>query len=140
MKIVLIAKNRKYRKIHTANNIDIVKKILPKNCHKLDKYIFFVKHLATLPLGIRLIHISPSYWTVYRSFEIILEVERTPTSKDIFDSGHLQHERERSVMERKYMNSDKAQWKELELTTLINEVGGGPNIHSKQAHLLQCKS
>ena len=36
------------------------------------------------------------------------EVERTPTTKDIFYSGHLQHEREKSDMERKYMNSDKA--------------------------------
>jgi len=25
------------------------------------------------PLRARLIHISPSYWTIYRSFEIILE-------------------------------------------------------------------
>ena len=35
----------------------------------------------------------------------------------LFDSGHLQHERERPDMERKYMNSDKAQRKEPELTT-----------------------
>jgi len=40
------------------------------------------------------------------------EVERTPTTKDTD-----QHERERPDMERKYMNSDKAQTKEPELTT-----------------------
>jgi len=39
------------------------------------------------------------------------EVERTlATIRTIlFDSGHLQHERERLDMERKYMNSDKVQ-------------------------------
>jgi len=31
-------------------------------------------------------------------------------------------------MKRKYMNSDKVQWKEPELTTFISEVGGGANI------------
>ena len=31
-------------------------------------------------------------------------------------------------MERKYMNPDKAQWKEPELTILISEVGGGTNM------------
>jgi len=35
----------------------------------------------------------------------------------LFYSGHLQHECERPDMERKYMNSDKAQRKEIELTT-----------------------
>jgi len=35
----------------------------------------------------------------------------------LFYSGHLQHERERPDMERKYMNSDKAQRKEPELAT-----------------------
>jgi len=52
-------------------------------------------------------------------------------------SSHLQHKRERRDMERKLMNTDKAQWKDPELTTLISEVGGGTNIQSKQAHLLQ---
>jgi len=28
----------------------------------------------------------------------------------------------------------------MELTTLISVVGGGTNIRSKQAHVLQCKS
>jgi len=37
------------------------------------------------------------------------EVERLRTI--LFYSGHLQHEHERSDMERKYMNSDKAEWK-----------------------------
>jgi len=36
------------------------------------------------------------------------EVERTHTINDIFDSGHLQHVRERLDMDRKYMNTDKA--------------------------------
>jgi len=35
----------------------------------------------------------------------------------LFYSGHLQHERERPDMERKYMNSDNAQREEPELTT-----------------------
>jgi len=43
-------------------------------------------------------------------------------------------------MQWKYMNSDKAQWKEPELTALISEVGGGPDIQSRQAQFLQCKS
>jgi len=35
-------------------------------------------------------------------------------------------------MERKLMNSDKTQWKESELKTVISEVGGGAtNIQSK---------
>jgi len=43
-------------------------------------------------------------------------------------------------MERKYMNSDKAPMKRVELTTLINEVGGGTNIQGKRAYVLQYKS
>jgi len=34
----------------------------------------------------------------------------------LFYSGHLQHERKRPGMERKYLNSDKVQKKETELT------------------------
>jgi len=56
-----------------------------------------------------------------------------------FDSGHLQHEHERSDLEGNCMNSGKAQWKMPELTTLINEVGG-TNIQSKQVRVLQCES
>jgi len=40
-----------------------------------------VRHRAMLtpvsPLRTRLIHISPSCWTIYRSFEIILEMGTT---------------------------------------------------------------
>jgi len=50
----------------------------------------------------------------------------------LFYLGHLQNERERPDMERKHMNSDKAQRKEPELAT----DGGGTNIQSKQACLL----
>ena len=32
------------------------------------------------------------------------------------------------------LSSDKPQWKEPKLTTLINEVSGGTNIQSRQAH------
>jgi len=46
----------------------------------------------------------------------------------LFYSGHLQQERERADMERKYMNSDKAQWKEPEFATFFSEVDGGTNI------------
>jgi len=42
-------------------------------------------------------------------------------------------------MKQKYMNNDKAQWKEPKLTTLISEVGGGTNMQNKQAHILQCE-
>jgi len=44
-------------------------------------------------------------------------------------SGDLQHERERPDMERKYMNSDKSQRKEPELTTSWS----GISIQSKLA-------
>jgi len=53
-----------------------------------------------------------------------------------FYSGHLQNERERPDMKQKCMDTNKAQWKEPELTTLISEVGGGTNVRSKQAHVL----
>jgi len=43
-------------------------------------------------------------------------------------------------MKRKYMNTDKAQWKKPELTTLISEVGGGTNMQSMQARVLQYKA
>jgi len=68
------------------------------------------------------------------------EIEKTPAMNDNFDSGHLQHEREKPDMERKYMNSDKAQWKEPELTALLGNVGGGTNKQGKNAHIVQCKS
>jgi len=42
-------------------------------------------------------------------------------------------------MKRKYMNTDSAQWKEPEWTTLIREVGVGTNMQSKQARVLQYK-
>ena len=43
-------------------------------------------------------------------------------------------------MKRKYTNTDKTHWKEPELTTLFNEVGGGTNMQSKQARVLQYKA
>jgi len=39
------------------------------------------------------------------------KVVRTLTTNDIFYSGHLQHERERPDIERKYMNGDKVKEK-----------------------------
>jgi len=56
------------------------------------------------------------------------------------DSSHLQDERERPYMKRKYTNFDKAQWKQPKLTTLISEVSSDTNMQSKEAHVLQCKS
>jgi len=39
------------------------------------------------------------------------------------------------------MNTDNAQWKEPELTTLISEVGGSTNMQSiMQARVLQYKA
>jgi len=60
----------------------------------------------------------------------------------LFYSGHLQHELERpDMLERKYMNSDKAQRKEPELKTYWSgTVSGGTNIQSKQACVLRNKS
>jgi len=52
------------------------------------------------------------------------------------DSDHLQNKHEMPDMKRKYMNTDKVQWKEPELTTLVGEVVGGTNIQNKQAHVL----
>jgi len=56
-----------------------------------------------------------------------------------YDSHHLQHKRERLDMEQKYMDSDKTQRKEPELTTLISEMGDDTNIYSKQVYVLQYK-
>ena len=43
-------------------------------------------------------------------------------------------------MKQKYMNTDNAQWKEPESTTLISEVGGSTNMQSIQARVLQYKA
>jgi len=43
-------------------------------------------------------------------------------------------------MKRKYTNTDKTQWKEPELTTLISEVGSGTNMQAKPARVLQYKA
>ena len=37
-------------------------------------------------------------------------------------------------MKRKYMNTDKTQWKEPELPTLISEVGGVTNKPARVLH------
>jgi len=58
----------------------------------------------------------------------------------LFDSDHLQYERETPNMEWKCVNSDKAQMKEPELTPLINEVGGGTNLQWNQVHVMKYKS
>jgi len=42
-------------------------------------------------------------------------------------------------MKRKYVNTDNAQWKEPELTT-ISEVGGSTNMQRMQARVLQYKA
>jgi len=50
------------------------------------------------------------------------EIESRASIRTIFlDSDHLQHERERPDMKRKYMNSDKAQRKEPELTSFFSQ-------------------
>ena len=43
-------------------------------------------------------------------------------------------------MKRKYRNTDKTQWKEPELTTLISEVDGVTNMQSKPARVLHYKA
>jgi len=156
-----------------------------------------VRHKAMItpvnPLRTKLIHISPSYWTIYRSFEIILEwelsigwefeanirckihcfkkhsiwyeslwiifkkmrnrrgqlglqrtrkskaranvFERTPATNDIFWFRSPTTWTLKTRQERKYVNSDKARWKELESTTLISEVDGGTNMCCKASKL-----
>jgi len=42
-------------------------------------------------------------------------------------------------MKRRYMNTDKTQWKEPELTTLISEEGGVTNMQSMPARVLHYK-
>jgi len=55
----------------------------------------------------------------------------------VFDSGHLQHERERPDMERKYLNSNKAQRIDPKVTLIISEMCGATNIQSNQPCILQ---
>ena len=43
-------------------------------------------------------------------------------------------------MKRKYINTDKAQWKEPELTTLISEMDDSTNMQIMQARVLQYKA
>ena len=43
-------------------------------------------------------------------------------------------------MKRKYMNTDNAQWKEPELTTLVSEMGGSTNMQSMQTRVLEYKA
>ena len=43
-------------------------------------------------------------------------------------------------MKRKYMNTDKTQWKQPELTNLSSEVGGVTNTQSKPARVLHYKA
>jgi len=47
---------------------------------------------------------------------------------------------QKANMKQKYMNIDRAQCKEPELTTLISEVGGSTNMQSMQARVLQYKA
>jgi len=115
-----------------------------------------VRHKAIItpvrpPLA-RLIHISPSCWTIYRLFEIILEMVTVHWIElQIQCSIQVHCFKKHSVryelcfkkyltadMERKYMNSDKVQTKEPELTTCLSgTVGGGTNIQSKQTCVLR---
>ena len=146
------------------------------------------------PPRLRLLHISPSYQTVYRSFEIILEwvlsmdwnsnpmfyanpllqkniqsdinkiekilncrwqlglqwmspskeraivFERAVVANDIFLFTSPANCTRKANMKLKYMNTDNAQWKEPELTTLISDVGGSTNMQSMQARVLQYKA
>ena len=55
----------------------------------------------------------------------------------LFYSGHLQHERERPDIEWIYMNIDKVQRKEPELTTYWSEDRWWWHKHTKQARVLR---
>jgi len=64
-----------------------------------------------------------------------------PTNNIFLFRGDLQHECESPDMEQNYVNSDKAQWKEPKLATVIgSKVSVGTNTQCKQACVLQCKS
>jgi len=66
--------------------------------------------------------------------------ERAVVAKDIFLFTSPANCTRKVNMKRKYMNSDNAQWKEPELTTLTSEVGGSTNMQSMQARVLQRKA
>jgi len=53
----------------------------------------------------------------------------------LFYSGHLQHERERPDMERKYMNSDKAQMLRAQVNNLVKWDRRWWHKYTKQASL-----
>jgi len=55
---------------------------------------------------------------------------RTPTTKDIFDSGHLQH-KHWPDMERKYVNRDKGPMERARVT-MVNERSGWWHEYTKQ--------
>jgi len=63
--------------------------------------------------------------------------ERAVVANDIFCFMSPANWTPKANIKRKYMNTDNAQWKEPELTTLISEVGGGTNM---QARVLQYKA
>ena len=66
---------------------------------------------------------------------------REPLLRTIFfDSRHLQIARGRPTWNENIINTDNAQWKEPELTTLISEVSGSTNMQSMQARVLQKRS
>ena len=54
--------------------------------------------------------------------------ERAVVANDIFWFTSPANSTRKANMKRKYMNTENAQWKELELTTLISEVGGSTNM------------
>ena len=66
--------------------------------------------------------------------------ERAVVANDIFLFTSPANCTRKANMKRKYMNTDNAQWKEPELTTLISEVGGSTNMQCMQARVLQYKA
>ena len=66
--------------------------------------------------------------------------EKAVVANDIFLFTSPANCTRKANMKRKYMNTDNAQWKEPELTTLISEVGGSTNMQSMQARVLQYKA
>ena len=73
----------------------------------------------------------------YRASECIRE---TLVANDIFLFTSPANCTRKANMKRKYTNTDNAQWKEPELTTLISEVGGSTNMQSMQARVLHYKA
>ena len=97
----------------------------------LCKYIALKKHLFWYELCQKILAESSSGSNGWAR----VKRERTKSRERllrtiVFDSDHLQNECERPDMERKYLNSNKAQLIDPKLTTITSEMCGATNIQT----------